>query len=90
MGGVTEPGMYGINLKFKKPMICAMIGNFVGATIAGILHVSVWAVAGTMGIFAIPAFVSSNKMNVIWIIISILSGSIVTFITAFISYKDEN
>ena len=31
VGGVTEPAMFGIGLRFKKPFICALIGNFVGA-----------------------------------------------------------
>ena len=29
--GVTEPALYGVNIKYKYPMICAMIGSACGA-----------------------------------------------------------
>ena len=29
--GVTEPAMYGVNMKYKKPFAAAMIGSAVGA-----------------------------------------------------------
>jgi phosphotransferase system glucose/maltose/N-acetylglucosamine-specific IIC component len=33
--GVTEPAMYGVNLKYKFPMLCAMIGSALAAAICG-------------------------------------------------------
>ncbi len=33
--GVTEPAMYGINLKYKFPMLCAMVGSSLAALICG-------------------------------------------------------
>ena len=36
--GVTEPAMYGINLKYKFPMLSAMIGSACAAAICGIDH----------------------------------------------------
>ncbi|MGK4474506.1 PTS trehalose transporter subunit IIBC [Aeromonas molluscorum] len=37
--GVTEPAMYGINLKYKFPMLCAMVGSSCAALICGFAHV---------------------------------------------------
>jgi len=37
MGSVSEPAMYGINLRFKKPYIIAVIGGGIGGAIAGAL-----------------------------------------------------
>lgn len=34
--GVTEPAIYGCNLRLKKPMVCAVIGGAVGGAIMGI------------------------------------------------------
>lgn len=36
--GVTEPAIYGCNLRLKKPMVCAVIGGAVGGAIMGIGH----------------------------------------------------
>ena len=33
--GVTEPAMYGINLKYRFPMLCAMIGSAIAGLICG-------------------------------------------------------
>lgn len=34
--GVTEPAIYGCNLRLKKPMVCAVIGGAIGGAIMGI------------------------------------------------------
>lgn len=34
--GVTEPAIYGCNLRFKKPMICAIVSGGLGGAIMGI------------------------------------------------------
>lgn len=48
--GITEPAIFGINLRFLKPFVFGCIGGAVGAGFAGALHM-----AGTgMGITAIP------------------------------------
>lgn len=48
--GITEPAIFGINLRFIKPFVYGCIGGTVGGMLAGMLHM-----AGTgMGITAIP------------------------------------
>lgn len=51
--GVTEPAMFGVNIRFKYPFICAMIG----AAFAGGL-VAMNGVEGTIGIGGLPAFLN--------------------------------
>lgn len=89
VGGVTEPAMYGINLKYKTPMWSAMIGSAVAGLFAGIMKIYIYAFAGSSALFAIPCFISENKMNVILMCVAILIGIIVTFISTFILYKEE-
>lgn len=84
IGGVTEPAMFGINLKLKKPLYAAMIGNFCGAGFAGIMKVKSIAFSGSAGIFAVI-----TKEPMIYMIISILIGFVVTFIATLIMYKGE-
>ena len=36
--GITEPAIYGCNLRLKKPMVCAVIAGAVGGAIMGIGH----------------------------------------------------
>ncbi|MCD7806105.1 MAG: PTS transporter subunit EIIC [Lachnospiraceae bacterium] len=88
LGGVTEPAMYGVNLKYKRPMIAAMIGNFCGAGVAGLLHVSAYSF-GAIGIFSLSMYVHDGDMNLLYMIIGLAVGAIVTMICTFILYKDE-
>src|SRR5690606_18280212 len=52
--GVTEPAMYGINLKYKFPMFCAMIGSAVAAAICG----SAGVMANGIGVGGLPRILS--------------------------------
>lgn len=90
VGGVTEPAMFGINLRLKTPLYGAMIGNFVGAAIAGLGHAYAYAMAGSVGLFAIPIYVQKDISNLIWMIAGIVVGAIVAFIATYILYKEEN
>ncbi len=88
LGGVTEPAMYGINLKYRKPMIGAMIGSFCGAAVAGLLHATAYSF-GAMGIFSITMYVHEGDSNFMYMVIALLIGAIVTFISTYILYTDE-
>ena len=52
--GVTEPAMYGVNLKYKFPMLCAMIGSAVAAAICG----SAGVMANGIGVGGLPGILS--------------------------------
>ena len=43
LAGVTEPAMYGVTLKLKKPMVAACISGGIGGLIVGILQVKSYA-----------------------------------------------
>ena len=89
VAGVTEPAMYGINLKFKKPMIGAMIGSAIAGVFAGLMKVYIYAFAGASSIVAIPCFIGENKMNVVWLCVAIVIGIVSTFVATLFLYKDE-
>lgn len=51
--GITEPAVFGVNLRFMKPFVCAMIGGGVGGFLASILHLratgmSITGIPGTL------------------------------------------
>ena len=50
--GVTEPAMYGINLKYGRIFWTANIGSAVGGLLTGLLHVDMWGFAGSLIGFA--------------------------------------
>lgn len=52
--GVTEPAMYGVNLKYRFPMLCAMIGSACAALVCGIAGV----LASSIGVGGLPGILS--------------------------------
>ncbi len=87
VGGITEPAMYGVNLKYKTPMYAAMIGSFFGGLVAGFGGASTYVVSGAKGLFGLPAYLGPDPMNFVWIAAGVGVGAIVTFIACFILYK---
>ena len=57
--GVTEPAMFGINLKYVFPFLAAMIGS----SIAAVISVGSGVMANSIGVGGIPGFYLS-KFNI--------------------------
>ncbi|MEF2965688.1 beta-glucoside-specific PTS transporter subunit IIABC [Paenibacillus sp. M1] len=55
--GVTEPAMYGVNMRYKKPFLAAMIGSAAGGGFALMFGVNAYVLASNGGIPGIPAFI---------------------------------
>lgn len=85
--GITEPAIYGVNLRYKTPMVCGCIAGAVGGAIAGGFHAYSWAY-NMPGIATIPAFFKEGYMTafigfLISILVSFLLGMILTMIVGF-------
>lgn len=87
--GVTEPTLFGICLRFKKPLYASMVGGFVGAAYLGISNVTMYLLSGSPGLLGIIGFVGENPMNVVHMIIGSVLGMVTTFVLTFIMFKDE-
>ncbi|MCH3943372.1 MAG: PTS transporter subunit EIIC [Atopobiaceae bacterium] len=90
VAGVTEPAMYGVNLKYRKPMIGVCIGAFVGGCIGGLWGVKLYTLVGTSGLFAIAGYIGPELSNLIGAVVAIVVGSIVSFVSTLFLYKDDD
>ena len=59
--GVTEPAMYGLNLKYGRVFITASIGGAVGGLLTGLLKVNMWGFTGAFVGF--PSFVNPKGID---------------------------
>lgn len=87
--GITEPALYGVTLKLKRPVVAAAIAAGIGGIVGGILQVSLYIAQNS--IMAIPAFVGAKGMsNLIYGIIMIAVSFIAAFVlTVVIGFQDE-
>ena len=91
--GITEPAIYGVNLRLKTPMICGCIAGAVGGGIAGAFHAYSWSY-NMPGIATLPAYFKEGYMSnflgyVISIIISFVLAMVLTMIVGFKEDKEE-
>lgn len=91
--GITEPAIFGVNVRYKKPFIAGMIGGAVGGLFAALTHVGASAY-GVTGIFGILITVPNSELglgawNIVNYILTILIASAAAFVVSFIWYKDE-
>lgn len=87
--GITEPSLYGVTLKLKKPMYACMIGSSVAGLYAGFMGLKAYAFM-TPGLFALPMWMDpAGGSNFIHALITIVICIVVTFIaTLVIGFKD--
>lgn len=79
--GITEPAMYGINIRFKKPFIIACISGAIGAFVASFFNPKYYAYAGLPGPITVVNGYSSDNPTSIW---GILIGSAIAIILPII------
>ncbi len=55
--GITEPAIFGVNLRFMKPFVAGIIGGAAGGLVAGLLHVgaSAYGITGVFGVLITTA-----------------------------------
>ncbi len=81
--GITEPAIFGVNLRYTKPLVCGSIGGAVGAMVGSWMHLG----AHANGVTGIPGYLIINDPVKYTIMLAIAAG--VAFTLAFITHKDE-
>lgn len=77
--GITEPAMFGVNLKMKYPFYAAMFGSAVGCAYVTLTNVQ--NISGAAGIIGFVCIKSGGMLNyMIGILISLVVGFAVTMV----------
>ncbi|MHB2095889.1 beta-glucoside-specific PTS transporter subunit IIABC [Pantoea dispersa] len=86
--GITEPSLYGVTLKLKRPLIAAMIGGGCAGIYAGLSGLVRYAFVSP-GLAALPAFIGANPMNIVHALITCAIAMVVTFaLTWIMGFED--
>ena len=89
LAGVTEPAMYGVTLKLKKPMVAACISGGIGGLIVGILQVKSYAFV-TPSMTSLVQFISPDGgKNFLYAVIIFAVTLVLSFVLSFILTKGE-
>ena len=94
VAGITEPALYGTNLRLKKPMIGACLGGLIGGLVGGFFQMKCYGVA-TPAIVTIPQYLEEgNPQSFLYIFITlgvtVVSTFIITYVIGFEDPVEED
>ncbi|MCI2256426.1 beta-glucoside-specific PTS transporter subunit IIABC [Domibacillus sp. PGB-M46] len=84
--GITEPAMYGVNMKLKRPFVAAMAGGAAGGFYNGLTGAKAFVITGNAGLPGIPVLIGPTFVHA-------LIGLVIAFAAAiiagcFLGFKD--
>lgn len=82
--GITEPAIFGVNLRFMKPLVCGMAGGAVGALLGSIFHIE----ATSYGVTGIPGFLTTLDYSAQYAIMLAVSFAVAFALTWF-TWKED-
>ncbi|MED1122101.1 beta-glucoside-specific PTS transporter subunit IIABC [Bacillus atrophaeus] len=88
--GITEPAMYGVNMRLKRPFAAALIGGAAGGAFYGVTGVASYIVGGNAGLPSIPIFIGPTFLYaVIGLAISFAAGTAAAYLIGFEDVQAE-
>ncbi|MCH4169066.1 MAG: beta-glucoside-specific PTS transporter subunit IIABC [Streptococcaceae bacterium] len=89
--GITEPALYGVTMKLKKPLWVVVVSGGVAGLFGGLTNMRTYASA-TAGVLALPVYISDDLSNVVNAAICILIALVLSFVLTFffVSLDDVN
>lgn len=85
MLGITEPAIFGVNLKLKYPFVCAMIASGIASAFIGLFHV----LSVSMGPAGIIGFISIAAKSVPSFLICAVISFVLAFVLTFVYGKKK-
>lgn len=82
--GITEPAIFGVNLRFVKPLACGMAGGAAGALLGSIFQIG----ATSYGVTGLPGFLITLDYTVQYAVVLAVSSA-VSFVLTWLTWKEE-
>ncbi|MCD8131894.1 MAG: hypothetical protein LUE16_11585 [Lachnospiraceae bacterium] len=90
LGGVTEPGLYGIGSRFGKAFAGMAIGGFAGGLYAGIMGVKAYNMVAVASFLCLTGFIGGNTANIVNGIIAGAISIVVAAVATFLLCREKS
>lgn len=88
--GITEPALYGVNMKYKTALLSACIGGAAGGLFTGIFRVKNYS-GGSPGLLTLPSYIGGDGLgNLMYACIGAIIAFVISFAISYVLYKDKN
>ncbi|MBP1046229.1 PTS glucose transporter subunit IIA [Enterococcus sp. BWM-S5] len=79
--GITEPAIFGVFMKYRRPFLAVIIGGGIGGTIAGLAGVKTMGMV--WGLAAMPTYLAGGVNNFVWMLISVVVAFVIATAVAY-------
>lgn len=83
IGGVTEPGLFGLILRYKRPLLGMFAGGAAGGFLAGLLNVVFYNAGGGSNFLCLLAYLPGGTANMIATLVSYGVGFVVAAVVTY-------
>ncbi|MBO1090151.1 beta-glucoside-specific PTS transporter subunit IIABC [Enterococcus hirae] len=79
--GVTEPAVFGVFMKYRRPFLAVILGGGIGGTIAGLAGVKTMGMV--WGLTSLPTYLAGGTGNFVWMMIGVVVSFVVSTVVAY-------
>ncbi|EED1351113.1 PTS cellobiose/arbutin/salicin transporter subunit IIBC [Escherichia coli] len=89
MAGISEPALYGVAIRLKRPLIASLISGFICGAVAGMAGLASHSMAAPGLFTSVQFFDPANPMSIIWVFAVMALAVVLSFIlTLLLGFED--
>ncbi|EGZ2425962.1 PTS cellobiose/arbutin/salicin transporter subunit IIBC [Escherichia coli] len=89
MAGISEPALYGVAIRLKRPLIASLISGFICGAVAGMAGLASHSMAAPGLFTSVQFFDPANPMSIVWVFAVMALAVMLSFIlTLLLGFED--
>ncbi|CFR03412.1 PTS system cellobiose/arbutin/salicin-specific transporter subunit IIBC [Yersinia frederiksenii] len=84
VAGISEPALYGVALRLKRPLIASLISGFICGAVAGIGGLASHSMASPGLFTSVQFFDPANPMSIVWVFGVMVLAIVISFVTTLL------
>lgn len=89
VAGISEPALYGVAVRLKRPLIAALISGFACGAVAGIGGLASHSMASPGLFTSVQFFDPANPMSIVWVFGVMILAVVLSFVlTLLLGFED--
>ncbi|TDS67731.1 PTS system beta-glucoside-specific IIB component (Glc family) /PTS system beta-glucoside-specific IIC component (Glc family) [Pantoea sp. PNA 14-12] len=89
VAGISEPALYGVAVRLKRPLIASLMSGFICGAVAGIGGLASHSMASPGLFTSVQFFDPSNPLSIVWVVAVMVLSVVLSFIlTLILGFED--
>lgn len=89
VAGISEPALYGVAVRLKRPLIASLISGFICGAVAGIGGLASHSMASPGLFTSVQFFDPTNPMSMVWVVAVMILAVVLSFVlTLILGFED--